>query len=38
MGEIPDFHYTQAIFDFYRKIGMYYDYKLHKFVKNENYN
>lgn len=38
MGEIQDPYYTQAIFDFYIKIGMHYDYKQHKFVKNESYN
>lgn len=38
MGEISDFYYIQNIFDFYNKIGMYYNYKQHKFVKNESYN
>ena len=38
MGEISNFYYIQDIFDFYSKIGMYYNYKQHKFVKNESNN
>jgi len=36
MEEIPDFHYLQAIEESNRQIGLYYDYRLNRYVKNKN--
>lgn len=35
MGEKPDFRYLQAIEESNQLIGLHYDYKLNRYVKNE---